>query len=222
VDPAQNLQIAQFICAAVLRQQRQQALYDAQQRDRLWKRHPIPDPAGTRVGLLGLGESGTVCARALLALGYTVLGWSRTERKVDGVQAFHGDTGLRQMLPQCQFLVCLLPLTPSTQGLINAALLAQLPRGAYVVNVARGGHVVEADLISAVESGQLSGAALDVQGTEPLPPDDPLWAVPGITLTPHIASQPSPETVATQLAENLHRSRSGQSLLRVACRERGY
>jgi phosphoglycerate dehydrogenase-like enzyme len=222
VDPEQNLQIAQYVCAAILRQSRQQALYDEQQRVRAWKRHAIPRPADTVVGLLGLGESARCVARALLALRFTVQGWSRSPRVLDGVETHHGAEGLQAMLPRCRFLVCLLPLTPQTQGIVDARMLAALPRGAWFINVARGGHVVEADLLAAVRSGQLAGATLDVQGTEPLPAADPLWDEPRIVLTPHVASLPTPRAVAVQLAENLQRARSGLPLLRVADRNRGY
>lgn len=222
VDPQQNQQIAQYVCAMVLRHVRQQSLYDAQQRDRIWKRHPVPQPADTPVGLLGLGESGRVVAGALAALGFPVLGWSRSPKSLPGVTAFHGAQGLAQMLPQCQVLVCLLPLTPDTQGLIDARLLQALPRGAFVVNVARGAHVVEADLEQALRSGHLGGAALDVQSSEPLPSDHPLWQVPGLLLTPHVASLPTAETVAAQLADNLQRARRGEPLLRVVDATRGY
>ncbi|MEN9888234.1 MAG: 6-phosphogluconate dehydrogenase [Pseudomonadota bacterium] len=222
VDPGQNLQIAQYVCATVLRWVRQQGLYDAQQKDRIWRRHAIAEPASVRVGLLGLGESGQVVAQALLALGLQVCAWTRTPRQVDGVDSFDGDAGLRAMLPSCQVLVCLLPLTPATQGIVNAELLRAMPRGAYLINVARGQHVDEAALMAALESGHLAGAALDVQSQEPLPPEHPLWRTPNLLLTPHVASMPTPRVVARQLAENLQRARRGQALLRVVDRSRGY
>lgn len=222
VDPQQNAQIAQYVCGAILRQHRQQALYDAQQVQRAWRRHPVPPTDQAVVGLLGLGASGSVVAHALRALGYPVLGWSRSPRAVEGVRNFIGAQGLREMLPQCRFLVCLLPLTPDTTGLLDAQRLAWLPQGAYLVNVARGGHVVDDDLVAALRSGHLAGAALDVQSREPLPPDHPFWDAPGVTLTPHIASMPTPQAVAVQLAENLRRARSGQTLLNAVDRSRGY
>jgi phosphoglycerate dehydrogenase-like enzyme len=126
------------------------------------------------------------------------------------------------MLAQCQVLVCLLPLTPETEGLVNARLLAALPPGAFLINVARGAHVVEADLEQALRSGHLAGAALDVQSSEPLPADSSLWEVPGLILTPHVASLPSAQTVVMQVAENLQRARRNEPLLRVVDRTRGY
>lgn len=222
VDPQQNLQIAQYVCAMTLRHVRQQSLYDAQQRARIWKRHPVPQPADITVGLLGLGESGRVVAGALNALGFRVAGWSRSPKTLAGVISFHGPDGLQALLPQCQVLVCLLPLTPETQGVINAPLIQALPASACVINVARGAHVVEPDLEQALRGGHLGAAALDVQSSEPLPADSALWSVPGLILTPHVASLPSAETVAAQLVENLQRARRGEPLLRVVDRARGY
>lgn len=222
VDPGQNLQIAQYVCAMVLRWVRQQALYDAQQKDRIWRRHPIAESQTLSVGLLGLGASGLVVAQALLALGFKVCGWMRTVREVDGVDTFHGDAGLRDMLPRCHVLVCLLPLTSATQGIVNAKLLQALPQGAYLINVARGQHVDEVALRAALEAGHLAGAALDVQSREPLPAEDPLWSTPHLLITPHVASLPSARVVARQLAENLQRARRGDTLLRLVDRSRGY
>jgi D-3-phosphoglycerate dehydrogenase/glyoxylate/hydroxypyruvate reductase A len=157
-----------------------------------------------------------------------VLGYARRPRGAGGeapppgVQAFSGPQGLYEMLPRCDVLVCLLPLTPQTEGLVDARLLSRLPRGAYFVNVARGALVVEPDLLQAIREGRLAGAALDVQSREPLPPDDPLWDEPRILVTPHVASAPDPDTVARQLLENLGRSRAGLPLLRQVDRTSGY
>lgn len=222
VDVQQNQQIAQYVCAMVLRHVRQQALYDAQQNDKVWKRHPISSPSSVTVGLMGLGESGQVVATALLALGFTVCGWSRSPKKIPNVESFSGSAGLLSMVGHCQVLVCLLPLTPETTSIVNAELLAKLPRGAFLINVARGLHVVEQDLAQALESGQLGGAALDVQGQEPMPSDDPLWNVRNLLITPHVASLPSAKAVVSQLAENLLRVRRGEPLLRLVDTRIGY
>ena len=209
VDPDQALGMAQYTAAVVLRHVRGLARYDGQQRDRDWTRHPMA-AARPHVAVLGWGAVGQEVGRVLQALGFTVRGWHR-----DG-------TPLRAVLADAQVVVNTLPLTPQTTGLLDARAFAAMPRGAYLVNVARGGHVVEADLIAAVRSGQLAGAALDVQHKEPLPPDDPLWAVPGISLTPHIAAQPDTATVAGQFVANLRRLRAGQPLLNLVERSRGY
>ena len=126
------------------------------------------------------------------------------------------------MLPGCHVLVCLLPLTPATQGIVNTQLLQALPQGAYLINVARGEHVDEAALKAALEAGHLAGAALDVQSREPLPPDAPLWGAPNVLITPHVASLPTARVVARQLAENLARARRGETLLRLVDKSRGY
>ena len=209
VDPDQALGMAQYVAAAVLRHARDLARYDLQQLQRDWTRHPMAAARQT-VAVLGWGEVGREVGRVLQALGFTVRGWHR-----DG-------TPLAQALAGAQIVVNTLPLTAQTTGLLNTQAFAAMPRGAYLVNVARGGHVVEADLIVAVQSGQLAGAALDVQQNEPLPPDDPLWTVPGISLTPHIAAQPDSATVVAQFVANLRRWRAGQPLLNPVDRQRGY
>jgi glyoxylate/hydroxypyruvate reductase A len=222
VDLQQNQQIAQYVCAMILRHVRQHALYQFQQNDKVWKRHPISSPSSVTVGLMGLGESGQVVATALLALGFRVCGWSRSPKKILNVESFCGSAGLLSMVGYCQILVCLLPLTPETISIVNAELLAKLPHGAFFINVARGLHVVEQDLAQALQSGQLAGAALDVQGKEPMPSDDPLWDVPHLLITPHVASLPSAKEVVSQLAENLLRVRRGEPLLRLVDTRIGY
>ena len=222
VDLQQNQQIAQYVCAMILRHVRQHALYQSQQNDKVWKRHPISSPSSVTVGLMGLGESGQVVATALLALGFRVCGWSRSPKKILNVESFCGSAGLLSMVGYCQILVCLLPLTPETISIVNAELLAKLPHGAFFINVARGLHVVEQDLAQALQSGQLAGAALDVQGKEPMPSDDPLWDVPNLLITPHVASLPSAKEVVSQLAENLLRVRRGEPLLRLVDTRIGY
>ena len=209
VDPDQALGMAQYTAAFVLRHARGLARYDLQQMQRDWTRHPMAAARHT-VAVLGWGEVGQAIGQLLQALGFVVRGWHR-----DG-------TPLAAVLADAQIVVNTLPLTAQTRGLLDAKAFAAMPRGAYLVNVARGGHVVEADLIAAVSAGHLAGAALDVQQREPLPADDPLWAVPGITITPHIAAQPSNETVVAQFIANLRRWRSGQPLLHPVDRQRGY
>jgi glyoxylate/hydroxypyruvate reductase len=222
VDAQQNLQIAQYVTLMVLRHVRRLALLEEQARARTWRRHPVPAPADVHVGLLGLGHSGLAVAQALQAQGFTVLSHSRTPHACPGVDTFSGPEGLGPMLARSEVLVCLLPLTPDTQGLLDARLFAQLPRGAFVVNVSRGALLVEQDLMAAIGSGHLAGAALDVQSREPLPADDPLWNEPRVLVTPHIASLPTPDTVVQQMLENLELARSGLPLLRQVDLGRGY
>ena len=209
VDADQALGIAQYVTLMALRHAREQPLYDAQQRERSWRRHPMA-AARPHVAVLGWGAVGRALAPPLQALGFTVEGWHR------------GAGDLFALLARCDIVVVTLPLTPETTGLLDARAFAAMRRGTFLINVARGGHVVEADLIAAVTSGQLSGAALDVQQHEPLPPDDPLWTTPGITVTPHIAAQSSLATVARQFVDGLACLDAGQPLPNVVDRDRGY
>ena len=208
-DPGQALELAQYVVHATLDHLRLAPRYRAQQLARDWSRHRAP-VLGTPVLVLGLGQIGQAIARALAALGFHVTGWSRGPREVPGIVTVTGADGLAQALPRARVLVCALPLTPRTTGLIDAALLARLPRGALLVNIGRGGHVVEPDLIAALESGQLAAATIDVQAHEPLSPDDPLWSAPNLTLTPHVAGQIDPATVAAQFADEVERLQRGQ------------
>jgi phosphoglycerate dehydrogenase-like enzyme len=209
VDPEQAVGMAQFTALMVLRHARGLAGYEALQRSREWRRQPVAS-VRHRVLVLGRGEIGRAVAGALQALGL-------------GVTLWHTQAGpLAAMLGDADIVVNTLPLTPATEGLLDASAFAAMPRGAYLVNIARGGHVVEPDLIAAVRSGHLSGAALDVQQTEPMPPDDPLWAVPGITITPHIAAQPSWRTVARQFAQGLACLQRGEPPPNQVDRSRGY
>ena len=209
VDPEQGIGMAQYTALMVLRHARSLPAYEAQQSAREWRRVPVA-AARHRVLVLGRGGVGQAVADALAALGFTVACW-------------HTQAGpLPAMLAQADIVVNTLPLTPATTGLLDAAALAMLPRGAYLVNIARGGHVVEPDLIEAVRSGHLSGAALDVQQTEPMAADDPLWSVPGITITPHIAAQPSWRTMAQQFARGLACLDRGEAPPNLVDRTRGY
>lgn len=209
VDPEQATGMGQYAAAMILRHVRGLARYEVQQRERDWTRYPMA-VARQQVVILGWGEVGREVGRQLSALGFPVRGWRR-----DG-------SSLEAALRDAQVVINTLPLTPATAGLLNAKAFAAMPRGAYLVNIARGGHVVEADLIAAVRSGHLAGAALDVQQHEPLPPADPIWSVPGITITPHIAAQPSNDKVAEQFVAGLRRLRSGEPLPNLIDRARGY
>jgi len=222
VDEAQNLQIGQYVAMMALRHVRNARLYEAQQHQRAWKRHAIHAPGSATVGLLGLGASGQVVAGCLTALGFKVAGWSRSPRNVPGVECLSGASGFDALLARADILVCLLPLTADTRGLLDRAKLARLPRGAYFINVARGGHLVETDLLALLDEGHLAGAALDVQSKEPLPDDSPLWTHPAVTITPHVASQPTPLAVARSVIANVRRLHEGAPLLNLVDRSRGY
>lgn len=212
VDPAQGRLIAHYVAAMALRHARALALYEAQQRRHDWTRFPVTGGLERTVGILGRGEVGREVARLLESIDFEVLGWSREV----------GGSLCDDFLPRCDIVVCALPLTAQTAGILDARAFAAMRRGSYLVNIARGGHVVESDLIAAVKSGRLAGAALDVQQREPLPDDDPLWDVPGITITPHIAAQSTPATIAAQFVEGYRALRAGRPLPRSIDRALGY
>jgi len=209
VDPMQAVEIAQYVVANALHHTRDLDRYAEQQTAAHWARHPVRKPAQCRVGILGLGEVGQAVARAFLPLGYPVAGWSRSGRDVPGVTSHRGASALPQLLAQSDILVCTLPLTPETRGLLNRDMLAQLPPGAFLINVGRGEHLVEADLKALLDSGALSGAALDVFEREPPQADNWVWHHPKVVATPHIAAQASYELVATQCLDALQRARDG-------------
>lgn len=221
VDPAMIDQMAEYVTLAALRVERASDQYDALQRRGEWQRRFGVSARGA-VGLLGMGQVGREAARRLHFLGFPVLGWSRTPFSQDGVTAFHGPEGLKALLPRARTLVCVLPLTAETRDLLDADLFARLPRGAHVVNIGRGEHLVEADLLAALESGHLGGATLDVFRTEPLPAGHPFWTHPQVRVTPHSAGMSFPESSARRVLENLNRVRGGQRPLDEVVRDRGY
>jgi glyoxylate/hydroxypyruvate reductase len=157
-----------------------------------------------------------------VALGFKVLGWSRTPKQEPGVECRHGPEGMRRFLELSEILVMTLPLTRDTAGILAADTLRSLPKGSHIVNIARGGLIVEADLLQALEAGHITGAFLDVTEREPLPPDSPLWGHPRVRLTPHIAGLTNPQTAVEPIAENIRRLRSGEPLLDLVDLSRGY
>ena len=205
--------MVEFALLHTLRFHRDLHVYEAQQGDRVFRGHTQIIPEERRVGLLGLGVIGQAVAAGLLQHRFAVAGWSRTPKEIPGVACFHGADGLAPFLAETSILICLLPLTQETAGILNAETFAKLPRGAFVVNLARGDHLIEPDLLAALDSGHIAAAALDVFETEPLPDDHPFWAHPNIRITPHIASISDPRIVADQVAENVRRLRAGKPLL---------
>ena len=221
-DPMQGQEMAQYVVACTLAHTRDLARYAVQQASASWVRHPVRPAAQCRIGLLGLGEVGQAMARAFQALGYPVAGWSRRPRELPGVCCHAGPQALPGMLAQTDVLVCVLPLTPETQGLLNHARLSLLPQGAYVINVGRGEQLVEADVRALLDNGHLAGAALDVFEREPPVPDHWVWTHPRVRATPHIAAQASFDTVTAQCLEALHRLRAGQRPQRAVDPLAGY
>lgn len=223
VDPDLVNRMSEYCALAVLRYHRNADAYDAFQRARQWKALPN-EPAGASrgVGILGLGEIGRDLAAKLAPFGFRLAGWSRTPKRVPSVESYHGAEGFKPFLARSEIAVCLLPLTPETEGILNAAAFAALPKGAVVVNAARGGHVVDADLLAALDGGHLAAAQLDVFRQEPLPPEHPFWTHPKVRITPHNGGLTNPETAAAQIVENLRRLRAGEKLLNVVDPARGY
>lgn len=222
VDPELTRGMAEYVLTAVLRYHRQFDQYEKFSREGRWNPLPWQEPAERTIGVLGLGVLGRATAELLASRGFPVLGWSRSPKDIPGIRCEYGRGGLQRLLPEARILVCLLPLTAETRGIIDANLLSCLPRGAYIINAARGAHIVDRDLLAALDDGQIAHATLDVFSEEPLPPDNPFWAHPRIIITPHIASLTVPEYAARHIAENLRRARAKEPLLDVVDRGRGY
>jgi glyoxylate/hydroxypyruvate reductase A len=213
----------EWVLYAVLRFHRGFDRFEQLQRAQRWeKQGPGPLAEERRVSVLGLGDLGAAAAAMLRDNGFRVSGWSRTPKTIDGVRCVHGPQGLQALLPETDILVCLLALTPETAGLLDARLFARLPRGAAVVNAGRGRHLVTADLLAALDSGQLRGAMLDVADPEPLPPGDPLWSHPQVAITPHMSSYMPHEKALASLLDNYRRVLEGRPLLSQVDRQRGY
>ncbi len=214
--------MAEWVLLNVLRFHRQDPEYRALQAARRWEELPPPVTAERRIGILGLGEIGSAAARLCAHLGFPVMGWSRGPKLLAGIETFHGRAGLDAMLARTDILVCLLPLTPDTRGVISARTLGLMPRGGWLINGGRGGHQVQGDILAALDSGHLAGAALDVFEPEPLPPEHPLWTHPGVYITPHAASFTIPSSAAPQVVENIHRLRAGRALINLVDFAAGY
>jgi len=196
VDPTLSREMAQFVLMHVLIQHRRQRFFDAAQRAGEWRQETLPRRTeDTRVGFLGLGEIGRFTAPKLIELGFPVSSWTAHRKSLPGLKSFAGDEELNAFLGQTDILVCLLSLTRRTAGILNTDAFAALPPGAFVINAARGAHLIEADLVAALEAGHLAGAVLDVFQAEPLPAASPLWHHPNVTITPHIAAVSQPGVV---------------------------
>jgi glyoxylate/hydroxypyruvate reductase A len=206
----------------VLRLHRQDLDYLAQQRAGIWQEREQKNADERPVGILGFGTLGQDAGRKLRALGFEVAGWSRSAKQVSGFATYAGTAGLHTLFARSEIVVCLLPLTAATAGILNAAAFQRLPHGAGLVNAGRGGHLVEEDLIPALESGQLSGAVLDVFREEPLPQGHPFWRHPRIILTPHIAAETHPPTAAPIIQGAIRRCEAGLPLDNRVDLGRGY
>jgi glyoxylate/hydroxypyruvate reductase A len=222
VDAGMGRQMAEYATYAVMHFHRHMQRYAGLQREGRWAPLEPVSAARFTVGIMGLGVLGAQAAQMVASLGYPVLGWSRTPKQLSGVEVLSGDDALPGFLGRTRLLLNFLPLTPATRGVIDARLLAMLPRGAFVVNLARGGHLVEADLLAALDRGHVAGAMLDVFEQEPLPATHPFWRHPAVVVTPHVAAVTQAEDAAAQVIANLQRLERGEMPTGLVDRSAGY
>jgi len=222
LDPGIAQGIVEYACFAVLSLHRQIPLYLHQQQAGRWQDHLLTPAAQRRIGVMGLGNLGIAVLQSLRAFNFQVHGWARSLKSIDGVQCHAGDDQLEPFLNQCDILICLLPLTDDTRGILNARTLAALPKGASLINLGRGGHLKEDDLLQALDDGQLSHAILDVLNEEPPSPDHRFWQHPHVWLTPHVGAMTAPQSAFEGLLANIRRHQVGESLQGLIKRDHGY
>lgn len=221
-DGGMAVQMAEFVCQAVIRYFRELDIYDAEVKQGKWSFRRPRERGDFPVGVMGLGVLGERVARALAHFEFPVLGWSRTAKALPGVRCFAGQAQFDEFLAATRILVCLLPLTPQTREIMNAKNLSRLQPGGYVINVARGAHLVDEDLIALLDSGHLAGAALDVFRTEPLPAQHPFWRHPKITLTPHTSARTLRDESVAQIAGKILALERAEPITGVVDAQRGY
>lgn len=222
IDPAIVTGMREYVSMSVLAVHRDLLDYRQAQAQHNWRPLRTKAASEVRVGTMGLGVLGRAVLDALRPFGYSLSAWSRLPHDVDGVSCFSGTAGLRDFARSSNIIVCLLPLTSATRGILDRPLFDDMPRGGGLINVGRGGHLQEKALLSALDDGQLSGAVLDVFDEEPLPADHPFWTHDRIILTPHIASQTGYDSAANELVENIRRHQQGKPMVGVVDRESGY
>jgi glyoxylate/hydroxypyruvate reductase A len=225
--PDLTMRMTEYVVLHVLLHHRRQRIYDAQQRERIWRGHDQPAASEVAVGVMGLGVIGADAAAVLQRLGFRVAGWSRSPKALPGVETFSGMDSLPEFLGRTEILVCLLPHTPATAGILNLQVFRQLKRdgalgGAFLVNAGRGGLQVDADILTALDDGVLAGATLDVFPVEPLPDTSPLWTHPKLTLTPHNAGDLAPRALVRSVLAQIDALERGEPLRDLVERERGY
>ncbi len=221
-DAGMAVQMAEYVCHAVIRHFRELDVYAADISQGRWTAHPPRNRADFPVGVMGMGVLGQRVAQALTHFEFPVNGWSRTAKAIEGIRGFHGDEQRDDFLAASRILVNLLPLTVDTQGIMNRSTLSRLQPGGYVINVARGAHLVDEDLLALLNSGHLAGATLDVFRTEPLPLDHPFWRHPNITITPHTSARTLRETSIAQIAGKLMALQRGEFVAGLVDVGRGY
>jgi glyoxylate/hydroxypyruvate reductase len=221
-DAGMSVQMAEFVCHALIRHFRELDGCDADSAVGKWAYRKPRARRDFPVGIMGLGVLGQRVARAVAGFEFPVNGWSQSAKRIDGVQCFAGREQLADFLAASRVLVCLLPLTPDTENILNADTLGRLMPGAYVINVARGAHLVDADLLALLDSGQLAGAALDVFREEPLPAEHPVWQHPKITVTPHTSARTLRAESIAQIAGKIAALQRGEALAGVVDLHKGY
>ena len=221
-DAGMSVQMAEYVCHAVIRHFREFDAYEAETRRGNWSFRKPRSRADFPVGIMGLGVLGARVALSLVQFEFVVNGWSRSPKVVDGVQCFNGVRGFNDFLAASRVLVCLLPLTPDTHDIMNRDNLSRLKSGGYIINVARGAHLVEHDLLALLESGHLAGATLDVFRTEPLPQGHPFWPHPKITVTPHTSARTLRSDSIAQIAGKITALQRTEPVAGVVDRAQGY
>lgn len=222
VDEQLAKDMAEFVLALVLNQLRNLSLHRQFEQKGEWEPRNYRRIQEVKIGIMGMGELGSTAAKKLTTNGFTVSGWANSEKDIKDVKIYAGQEKLNTFLSESDILICLLPLTPKTENILNRDLFKELPKDAYLINVARGKHLVEDDLIEMIDNGHLAGAALDVFRKEPLPEDHPFWKHPKINVTPHIASVTKPSSVVSQVLENYERMKREEPLENVVKKDKGY
>ena len=222
VDPGLTQGMVEYVVMATLLCSRKMHRTFAAHARKLWEPETVPLAPELTVGIMGMGVLGRACAGALRGMGYNVIGWSRTPKDFDEIQSFDGLDGLEKFLTRTQILVCLLPLTPETEGILGRGTFNRMPNGSAVINVGRGGHLIEQDLIAALDKGKVEVAVLDVFNEEPLPVDNPLWEHPRVFVTPHVASVTTPESAIVSVAEAINEMRKGWPYTNLVDPDLGY
>lgn len=222
VEPGIVEGMVEYVTEAVLAIHRDLFDYALQQQARVWQPMPSRAAVSRRIGVLGLGILGTAVLERLRLFGFACAGWSRSTHELEGIDCYAGDAGLDALLARTDVLICLLPLTESTRGLLCRRVFDALPRGASLVHVGRGAQLVSADLLAALQRGQIHSAVLDVCDPEPLPANHPLWTQSRVRITPHIASATRPESAVDAVLENLRLYRAGERMNGLIDRTRGY
>ncbi|MBR7747885.1 2-hydroxyacid dehydrogenase [Undibacterium baiyunense] len=221
-DAGMGVQMAEYVSHAVLRHFRRFDEYEMLQDQQQWRPLPQHRKDDFSIGVLGLGALGNRILDGLKVFGFPLLGWSRSPKQIDGVQCFHGDAGLDSFLQQTKVLVLILPLTTETENLLDESKLSQLKKGAYVINVARGAHIVDADLLKLIQNGHIAGATLDVFREEPLPLAHPFWSEKRIHITPHISALTVRDESAKQIAGKIAALERGEKVAGLVDQLKGY